>query len=602
MISTKSGTNKLIRTLPFAAVASLLLLFFIFLKSTPFFQDIESRWQRFFYDVRLSFPGQQTYHDLPIYLVELDDTSLPPQSCRSPVNQLWLNDILIAIGKQNPGAIGLHLNLETGERVQPKLLQTIRDLENTVILTSPNQREYPELRKSAKSWGSMVYRTNSAGTVQEVCDDPTRCVCPAGADCGSQKIFFREILKQVGFADEMESKESSWLKLFVGLSIEDLRSVRGNRSWTRMSAKELLQLPKNQLAPNALYLAGPVFQGMYPTYQLPLRQVGADSGAQLSQRVSSLELVALTLDMVLKNEILRPVPLLVELLLLLIFFLIIALISQFYRSFFPLWGTLVIVLGWNLFAAFLFSYYLLEMNAVIPALILFAFGIYCLRNQQVAAKIDRLSLENQLERERFNGLIDKFHSHSVFNAMEHIRYLVRTQDKTVEQYILDYSTLLLDDLSHNSRELYPVLDQWEYVLNYLRLQCLKHQNMISLVVEDIDEMKFKEVALPWKLIFPLVENAFKFTKASMESANDQLQIQLGLKRQENHLQFRIRNPYSKSLKPTGSGQGMINLKKRLTLLYPEKGWKLEHSDDGHHWESRLHLPIRAEHRIEFDKA
>jgi len=205
-----------------------------------------------------------------------------------------------------------------------------------------------------------------------------------------------------------------------------------------------------------------------------------------------------------------------------------------------------------------------------------------------------LSLENQLEKERFNGLIDRFHSHSVFNALEHIRYLVRIKESGVERYILDYSTLLLDDLRHSPHELYPLMEQWDYVQNYLQLQNLKHREGISIGVEYQENLQqqLRTLLLPWKLWFPLVENAFKHARSAMDQMEAKPVIQVWLELEKSHLLFKIRNSYSNLGKPAGSGQGIINMKKRLNLLYPNGNWKLEQSNDGHHWESTLILPIK----------
>ena len=107
------------------------------------------------------------------------------------------------------------------------------------------------------------------------------------------------------------------------------------------------------------------------------------------------------------------------------------------------------------------------------------------------------------------------------------------------------------------------------------------------------ESQLDTIRVHWKVLFPLVENAFKYTKSLIGRIDDESpSIAVHLTLEQADLIFRIINTYSKSEKPAGSRQGIINLKKRLNLLYPNDNWKLEQSYDGNHWVSSLILPIK----------
>lgn len=70
------------------------------------------------------------------------------------------------------------------------------------------------------------------------------------------------------------------------------------------------------------------------------------------------------------------------------------------------------------------------------------------------------------------------------------------------------------------------------------------------------------------LLIPFVENAFKHT-AAVESAESVIDITLHV--HENQLHFTVTNNYSESIDvqaDKASGIGLLNVSKRLEILYP----------------------------------
>jgi len=579
-------------------VAALVLVFgYGFLERSAFFLDAENRWQRYYYDFQQSLPKSPIQTPTPIYLVELDDQSLPEGTCRSPINKSWLNNVLQSISKQSPRAVGLNLLVEDGDTPQDrKLRETIKNLNNVVLLDSMIKPGSHRLKKAAKSWGIMSYRTNSAGDVQYVCNDPALCACYSRIECKDQRIFFQELTTLMGSARAQTSSRDGWLKLFFRFSPDHVRQTIGKKPWQILSADQVTDLPPKSLQPGSLILVGPSFKGLYPGYRVSNQQLAASAVEVQHRPVSDLELTALVMDMILSNSGLDEVPFWMEILLLFGCFFLVAVIAWRKNSFAPIWLAIVLSISWNLSAALLFSYFQLEVSSLLPSLAIIIFSFYCLRYQQVETKFEKLALENQLEKERFNGLVDRFHSHSVFNALEHIRYLVRIKAPEVETYILDYSTLLLDDLRHYPQQDYPLKEQWDYINNYLNLQNLKLHGRITIEFHvDANANPHWQVAmLPWKLFYPLVENAFKQTKAYLDSVEEiSPRIYTELIVEEKKLQFNIKNSFYKETQPAGTGQGLTNLNKRLSILYPKGGWQLVHSTEEDDWISSMTLPLES---------
>lgn len=589
--------NSLNKILSFAIAILTLMIGFGFLQATDFFQDAENRWQRFFYDVQQSLPDASSRSRYPIYLVELDDKSLPDGTCRSPVSKIWLNRILQALNRQSTKVIGLNLLLVDNSRPEDRQLKnTVKNLNNVVLLEPINNSAGDSFKEAARSWGSMSYRTNSAGDVQYVCTNPALCICQGPLGCDKQRIFFREIEKLLGRDKAEVSSVDGWLRLFFRFSPDHFRHTIGRKPWQVLSAEEVFHLPPESLQAGSLVLVGSGFKGLYQSYRISNQQLAASPAVSRHQQVSDLELVALVMDMVLSDIRFYAVPDSLQNLLLFVCFMVIAGLSWRSTSFTPIWLALLLSLAWNSAGALLFSYFQVEINCLLSSSAIILFGFFCIRYQQVEAKFERLVLENQLANERFNGLVDRFHSHSVFNALEHIRYLIRINAPEVENYLLDYSTLLLDDLRHNPQQKYPLKEQWDYIQNYLNLQNLKLKGKINIEFSEnvASILRLQTVSLPWKLFYPLAENAFKQAKACLDhDVESSPRIRAELKVDEMALRFEISNSYLKRTQSVGTGQGLINLKKRLAILYPDRSWRLVQTTKDNDWNSSLTLPIEV---------
>ncbi len=143
-------------------------------------------------------------------------------------------------------------------------------------------------------------------------------------------------------------------------------------------------------------------------------------------------------------------------------------------------------------------------------------------------------------------------------------------------------------------QLYTLLEQWDYIKNYLSLQNLKHENKIQLEFDPgaVLKSQMEDVLLPWKLFYPLVENAFKYTEPLLhKNEAPASQIKVTLKVENKELSLQVTNSFYGSGKKQGTRQGIINLKKRLGFLYPKGNWSLTLTQKDQLWTSTLLLPV-----------
>ena len=163
-----------------------------------------------------------------------------------------------------------------------------------------------------------------------------------------------------------------------------------------------------------------------------------------------------------------------------------------------------------------------------------------------------------------NYLRSQVNPHFLFNALNNLYALTIQKSDKAPDIVLKLSELM-DYMLHESDEAYvPLEKEIRYLDNYLELEKLRQGNHadIRLTVNG-DAGKY---LIPPFLILPLVENAFKHG-ISRAVHNAYLHISIRINQslevviENNKLNFHHRN--------LNGGIGLLNLKKRLELLYPD---------------------------------
>lgn len=125
-------------------------------------------------------------------------------------------------------------------------------------------------------------------------------------------------------------------------------------------------------------------------------------------------------------------------------------------------------------------------------------------------------------------------------------------------------------ISHSS--LIKVEDELAYVNNYLEIQRLRFGDRLH-VIQTLDK-KCKEALLPPFMIQTIVENAFKH---GFEKNAGPATLKIIVRYADTFMYIEIWNTHliepiheEKVNAPHDEGYGIINIKKRLQLLFPEK--------------------------------
>lgn len=185
------------------------------------------------------------------------------------------------------------------------------------------------------------------------------------------------------------------------------------------------------------------------------------------------------------------------------------------------------------------------------------------REQSLQAQA--LATQAQLQMLRY-----QLNPHFLFNSLNSIRALVRSDPERAESMVAELSEFLRYSLRRDVGRDVPLRAELEAVQNYLTLEKIRFEEKLQAEV-DVDPSAL-EWRVPGFLLHPLVENAIKH---GMQSSDLPLRVQLRSRADADGLHLEIRNsgrwaPASASplSRPPGHGIGLENVRQRLAHAFP----------------------------------
>ena len=196
---------------------------------------------------------------------------------------------------------------------------------------------------------------------------------------------------------------------------------------------------------------------------------------------------------------------------------------------------------------------------------------------------DKTSVELQALRSQVNP-------HFLFNNLQSLYALALKQSPQTPDIILQLSGMLRYMLYEADEAQIELQKEVTFMDNYIALQSLR-SSADKVNIQFIKEGKIENQKIAPLLFVSLLENSFKHgAKGSISGAY----VHISLKTEKEKLFFKIENNAGQSEEETSKneykGLGLVNLKKRLTLLYPDKHQlKIESNDDTFRVELRIYF-------------
>lgn len=172
----------------------------------------------------------------------------------------------------------------------------------------------------------------------------------------------------------------------------------------------------------------------------------------------------------------------------------------------------------------------------------------------------------QLKEQELSYLKMQIHPHFLFNTLNTIYGSAIAKKTHTPQLILKLSNLLDYILYQTQKAQVSLDDELAHLQDYIALEQLRHGERIKIRIDFPVETKGITVAP--MLFLPFLENSFKHGK----SQQDVMEIDLKIEMKNEKIEFYLSNTFDMAFAKSAtesSGIGLVNIKKRLQLVYPE---------------------------------
>lgn len=246
--------------------------------------------------------------------------------------------------------------------------------------------------------------------------------------------------------------------------------------------------------------------------------------------------------------------------------------------------------GWSFYVISFNSFYSnINFTGAVPTCCLVIaikyYKIWYLK-QQVTEQLNRENKQAQLQL-----LKAQVHPHFLFNTLNNIYSFVLTEDPRASTLVDKLSGLIDYMRKQEEHSLVPVEKEIRLIKDYVGLERVRYGERLDLQVSVDGDYEGKYMAP--LLMIPFVENCFKHGASIMLG---QQWIHLVIKIEGNQLDFHLAN--SKPANPRSQKNrrsiGLINVRKRLELLYPaHHSLEISSTDDAYN----VHLVLTLQEEV-----
>jgi two-component system LytT family sensor kinase len=186
--------------------------------------------------------------------------------------------------------------------------------------------------------------------------------------------------------------------------------------------------------------------------------------------------------------------------------------------------------------------------------------------ERLTKELEKLNVETELK-----YLKSQINPHFLFNSLNSVYSLALQKSDLAPELILKLSDILRYLLYEGSEKKVSLSQEIKYLKSYLELEKVRHGDRMELQIDIEGDTDSKEIAP--MLLIPFVENSFKhglgkniakgFVKVSVLTTDDFIHFEISNSKPKNGSEIAQRKDYN-------GGIGLINVRKRLNLLYPKR--------------------------------
>lgn len=218
---------------------------------------------------------------------------------------------------------------------------------------------------------------------------------------------------------------------------------------------------------------------------------------------------------------------------------------------------------------------LLRTHLIFTLILFLFFAASSLAYRLITDKIRSDNLAKDRENENLKTELSFLRSqaspHFMFNVLNNMVALARKKSDLLEPSLIKLSSLIRYTVYETDEETVQLDKEIEYLESYIDLQKQRFGNNVTFDIALREPVQ--SYAIEPMLLVPFVENAIKHGTGFIENAH----IIVDLKVENNVLYFYVKNRYNdttEEIKDKTSGIGLLNVKRRLDLLY-NKNYSLQ---------------------------
>jgi two-component system, LytTR family, sensor kinase len=196
----------------------------------------------------------------------------------------------------------------------------------------------------------------------------------------------------------------------------------------------------------------------------------------------------------------------------------------------------------------------------------------------------------QLSHAKISALRMQLNPHFLFNVMNSISSLMRTNLDAADAMLEQLSSLLRITLERGDVQLIPLRDEMEFIEIYLAMQGQRYAGQVKQNISV--EPELHDALIPAMILQPIVENAYVHGLSRIDRGGE---LMVTIHRVGDQIHARVVNTgtglRSDACKPERAGVGLANVKNRLRLHYGESGSFVLRQIDPTHVEAAILLPL-----------
>ena len=228
-----------------------------------------------------------------------------------------------------------------------------------------------------------------------------------------------------------------------------------------------------------------------------------------------------------------------------------------------------------------------EPEIMAVALLILMFGanigvkgyIHSREDRKRLAELEKQTLEQQLEYLRY-----QINPHFFMNTLNNIHALVTIDPDKAQETIVELSKMMRFVLYEGNKNVVPLTKELEFIRTYIKLMQLRYTDKVRIELDLPSEVPDRSV--PPLMLISFIENAFKHGISYQRPSFIEIAITL----EGDTLHFSCRNSKAEVSNQEKGGVGLVNVRKRLDLLYDHR-YTLTIHDDPDTYHVTLIIPL-----------